>query len=142
MRPLGFGRSAPGSGTEAPVLLAPRDLGRLSLSWSSNFTSRELEQHLVQYPSASWWVPSINEYLIGGPWRHRDEITVIQELHSRQRNEDLVAALVAGCRERGQRLVVMLAQYEGRRETFYSRIGFDMLEHIITYELPRIPRPI
>ncbi len=142
MRPLGFGRMAQGNGTEPPAQLGPRDLGRLSLSWSSNFTSRELEQHLILHPGYSWWVPSINEYLIGGPWRHRDEITVLQELHARQRNEDLVASMVAGCRERGQRLVVMLDQYEGRRESFYTRIGFDMLQHIIIYELPRIPRPI
>ena len=35
---------------------------------------RELEQHLLTYPGLSWWVPSSSEYLIGGPWRHRDEI--------------------------------------------------------------------
>ena len=142
MRPLGFGRAAQGNGTEPPTPLGPRDLGKLSLSWSSNFSSRELEQHLILHPGHSWWVPSINEYLIGGPWRHRDEITVIQELHARHRNEDLVASLVAGCREREQRLVVMLDQYEGRRESFYTRLGFNMLQHIIIYELPRIPRPI
>lgn len=142
MRPLGFGRAVEGYGTEPPVPLEPRDLGRLSVSWSSNFTTRELEQHLILHPGTSWWVPSSNEYLIGGPWRHRDEITVIQELHARNRNEDLVAALVAGCRAREQRLVVMLDQYEGRRESFYTRLGFNMLQHIIIYELSRIPRPI
>lgn len=142
MRPLGFGRLARGRGTEPPTLLGPRDLGRLSLSWSSNFTTRELEQHLVLHPGTSWWVPSINEYAIGGPWRHRDEITVLQELHARQRDADLVAALVDGCRARGQRLVVMIDQYEGRRESFYTRLGFGLLQHIIIYELGRIPRPI
>jgi RimJ/RimL family protein N-acetyltransferase len=142
MRPIGFGRTASGSADEEPILLEPRDVHRLSLGWSSAFTTRELEQHLLTYPGRSWWIPSTNDYLIGGPWRHRDEIAVIQELNGRLRSEDLVAAMVQGCRERGLRLVVMLDQYEGRRDSFYSRIGFEMLQHIIIYELPRIPRGI
>lgn len=142
MRPIGFGRAASGSADEAPLLLEPRDVHRLSLGWSSAFTTRELEQHLLTYPGRSWWIPSTNDYLIGGPWRHRDEIAVIQELNGRLRSEDLVAAMVQGCRERGLRLVVMLDQHEGRRDSFYSRIGFEMLQHIIIYELPRIPRGI
>lgn len=142
MRPIGFNRSPNGAADEAPVPLGPRDVARLSLGWSSAFTARELEQHLLTYPGRSWWIPSSNDYLIGGPWRHRDEIAVIQELNGKLRSEDLVAAMVAGCRERGLRLVVMLDQYEGRRDSFYSRIGFEMLQHIIIYELPRIPRGI
>jgi ribosomal protein S18 acetylase RimI-like enzyme len=142
MRPIGFGRATSGSADEEPILLEPRDVHRLSLGWSSAFTTRELEQHLLTYPGRSWWIPSTNDYLIGGPWRHRDEIAVIQELNGRLRSEDLVAAMVQGCRERGLRLVVMLDQYEGRRDSFYSRIGFEMLQHIIIYELPRIPRGI
>jgi ribosomal protein S18 acetylase RimI-like enzyme len=142
MRPIGFGRSSNGAADEGPAPLGPRDLAHLSLGWSSSFTMRELEQHLLTHPGLSWWIPSSGEYLIGGPWRHRGEIAVIQELTGRLRNEELVAAMVAGSRKLGQRLVVMLDQYEGRRESFYSRIGFDLLQHIIIYELPRIPRPI
>ncbi len=142
MRPIGFGRSANEATNEVPMLLEPRDLARLSLGWSSSFTTRELEQHLLTYPGRSWWIPATNDYLIGGPWRHRDEIAVIQELNGRLHNDDLVAAMVNGCRVRGLQLVVMLDQAEGRRESFYSRIGFDLLQHIIIYELPRIPRGI
>jgi ribosomal protein S18 acetylase RimI-like enzyme len=142
MRPIGFGRATNGGASEPPVPLGPRDLARLSLGWSSAFTTRELEAHLVAHPGLSWWVPGGGEYLIGGPWRHRDEIAAIQELNGRLRSEDLVRAMVDGCRARGLRLVVMLDQYEGRRDSFYSRIGFDLLQHIIIYELPRIPRPV
>lgn len=142
MRPIGFSRAASGPADESPLPLEPRDVHRLSLGWSSAFTTRELEQHLLAYPGRSWWIPSSSDYLIGSPWRHRDEIAVIQELNGRLRSEELVAAMVQGCRERGLRLVVMLDQYEGRRDSFYSRIGFEMLQHIIIYELPRIPRGI
>ncbi len=142
MRPLGFNRAPHGSADETPVRLEPHDVSRLSLGWSSSFNARELEQHVLAYPGLSWWLPSGGEYLIGAPWRHRDEITVIQELSGRLRSEELVAALVAGCREQGQRLVVMLDQYEGRRDSFYGRIDFELLQHIIIYELPRLPRTI
>ncbi|HEY8598832.1 MAG TPA: hypothetical protein VIL85_10410, partial [Thermomicrobiales bacterium] len=80
MRPIGFGRATNGAADEVPVPLEPRDLARLSLGWSSAFTTRELEQHLLTYPGRSWWVPGGGEYLIGGPWRSRDEITSIGEL--------------------------------------------------------------
>ena len=142
MRPFGFGRATNGAADHAPALLEPRDLAQLSLSWSSAFTMRDLEQHLITNPGLSWWVPSSQEYLIGGPWRHRQEIVAIQELNGRLRNEDLVGAMVARCRERGHRLVVMLDQYETRREGFYTKIGFNLLQHIIIYELPRLPRQI
>jgi len=142
MRPIGFGRATNDAADEVPVPLEPGDLARLSLGWSSAFTTRELEQHLLTYPGRSWWVPGGGEYLIGGPWRSREEITSIQELNGKLRSEELVASLVESCRERGQRLVVMLDQYEGRRDSLYSRIGFEMLQHIIIYELPRVPRGI
>lgn len=142
MRPFGFGRAANDAAEQVPVPLAPRDLARFSLSWSSGFTMRDLEQHLLTSPGLSWWVPGGNEYLIGGPWRHRQEIVAVQELHGRQREPELVAALVAHCRAQGHRLVVMLDQFEGRRESFYARLGFARLQHIIIYELPRLPRHI
>ncbi|MGN6673182.1 MAG: GNAT family N-acetyltransferase [Thermomicrobiales bacterium] len=141
MNPIrGFGRAPQDPLNEAPARLEPRDLARLSLSWSSNYTTRDLEQHLLEHPGLSWWIPSLNEYLVGGPWRHRTEIVVIQELTARLRDEELVEALVAECRRRALPLVVMLDQYEIRRDSFYSRIGFALLQHIIIYELPRLPR--
>jgi ribosomal protein S18 acetylase RimI-like enzyme len=143
MTPLyGFHRpSAPApDATVAP--LQARDIGRLSLGWSSHYSPRELEQHLLEHPGMSWWVPATGEYLIGGPWRHRAEIAAVQELTARLQPEALVAAFTAGCRERGLDLAIMLDQHETRRESFYRRIGFDLLQEIIIYELPRLPRPI
>ena len=142
MRPFGFGRGANGAAEGPPVPLEPRDLSRFSLSWSSSFNARELEQHLLTNPGLSWWVPGNQEYLIGGPWRHRAEIVAIQELSARQRTEELVGALVAHCRRQGHRLVVMLDQFETPQGGFYARLGFDLLQHIIIYELPRLPRQI
>src|SRR5438874_12470356 len=94
MTPLyGFHRpSAPApDATVAP--LQARDIGRLSLGWSSHYSPRELEQHLLEHPGLSWWVPATGEYLIGGPWRHRAEIAAVQEPTARLQPEALVAAL-------------------------------------------------
>ncbi len=143
MNPIyGFGRPPQGAADATPVPLAAADSGRPRLSWGSGFTARELEQHLLAHPGLSWWVPDNGEYLIGGPWRHRAEIAVIQELTARLHTETLVAAFTLACRERGLRLAVMLDQHEGRPEEFYARIGLDLLQNIVIYELPRLPRPI
>ena len=122
--------------------LRPEDSGRLSLGWSSNFTPRDLEQHLRAHPGLTWWETASGEYLIGGPWRNRAEIAVVQELTTRLHTGALTAAFTAACREQGLRLVVILDQHEARPAEFYRRIGFDLLQQIIIYELPRLPRPV
>lgn len=131
----------PLSRPEVAPLLA-RDVSRLSRSWTSTFTTRDLEQHCLAHPGLSWWVPANGEYLIGGAWRHRAEIAVVQELRARLYSEALVDAYVAACRERDFALIVMLDQHEMRRDSFYARIGFDLIQEIIIYELPRLPRAI
>lgn len=142
MNLMNFGPRSPETADMTPVPLRSRDVDLLRLGWSSNFTARELEQHLREHPDLSWWVPANGEYLVGGPWRHRDEIAVIQELAARIHTTALVDAFTQRCRERGLRLVVMLDQHETRRESFYTRIGFDLLQNIVVYELPRLPRSI
>ncbi|HEX5501433.1 MAG TPA: GNAT family N-acetyltransferase [Thermomicrobiales bacterium] len=122
--------------------LRAEDAGRLGLGWSSNFSARELAQHLQAHPGLSWWVPATGEYLIGEPWRHRDEIAAIRELSARLHAGPLAAAFCAGCRERGDRLAVMVDQHEIRRDSFYQDLGFDLLQEILIYELRRLPRPI
>jgi ribosomal protein S18 acetylase RimI-like enzyme len=138
----GFGRP-PTPPPEAPVVpLEAPDVARLNLGWSSSYTPRELEEHVLAHPGLCWWSPALGEYLIGGPWRHRAEIAVIQELSARFYPEKLAEAFTAACRERGYALAVMLDQHETRRQGFYERIGFELLQEIIIYELPRLPRPI
>ena len=142
MNLINFGCPVRAAADATPVPLRSRDVDALHLGWSSAFSPRDLEEHLRRHPGLSWWVPANGEYLIGGPWRHRDEIAVIQELTARVRTEALVAAFTGACRERGLRLAVMLDQHESRREEFYARIGFDLLQEIVIYELPCLPRPI
>ena len=102
MRPIGFGRSSNGAADESPAPLGPRDLARLSLGWSSSFTMRELEQHLLTYPNLSWWIPSSGEYLIGGPWRHRNEIAVIEGYLPEKLGEaEILAAIDAAIGQTG-----------------------------------------
>lgn len=142
MKLMNFGPPARGTSDASPLPLRWQDVDSLRLGWSSAFSPRDLEEHLRAHPGLSWWVPANGEYLIGGPWRHRDEIAVIQELTGRIHTTALVDAFARGCRERGLRLVVMLDQHEMRRESFYAQIGFDLLQNIVVYELPRLPKPV
>lgn len=138
----GFYPPPPPTTDVTAVPLQPGDLTRFHPSWTSQFMPRELEQHLREHPGCSWWIPANGEYVIGGPWRHRAEIAAIQELRARLYPERLVAAFLAACRERGLRLVVMVDQPESRREPFYQRLGLEVVQEIVIYELPRLPRSI
>lgn len=138
----GFYPPPPSTTDVAAAPLHPADLARFQLSWTSQLMPRELEQRLLEHPGFSWWIPANGEYLIGGPWRHRAEIAAIQELRARLYPERLVEAFLATCRERGRRLVVMVDQPESRREPFYQRLGLEVVQEIVIYELPRLPQTI
>lgn len=122
------------------VPLTPEAATTLDLGWSSSFSNDQLRRHVERYAGLSWYVPATGEYLIGGPWRHRREIAVIQELRSRLAADRLVAAFTGACAAGGMRLAVLVDQHETRSESFYRHIGFESVQEIIVYELPRLPK--
>ena len=134
-------RPAPAPDASVTPLRA-EDATRLGLGWGSSFSARELAQHLRDYPGLPWWVPATGEYLIGEPWRHRDEIAAIREMSARLHQGPLADAFCAASRERGYRLAVMVDQHEIRRDSFYQELGFALMQEILIYELRRLPRPI
>lgn len=133
-------RDVPARGTVAP--LTPDVATTLDLGWSSSFTTEQLRLHVQQYPKLSWYVPETGEYLVGGPWRHRDEIVVVQELRSQLAADQLTATFTGACANSGKQLAVIVDQHEAHGAGFYQHIGFDSMQEIIVYELPRLPKTL
>lgn len=119
--------------------LTADDVPRLRLGWRNRHDVPEILRVLSSYPGRSVWAPLSGEFALVGPWRHRAEVAVVQELAAVRE----VPALIEGVAERGAdggaALVLMVELDERRRSSFYDRIGFDALDEVVAYELERPP---
>lgn len=118
--------------------LTPDDVDRLRPSWEARFTARDLRRITARRPHVSVWNVRTGEYLIGEPWRHRDEIVQVSELVGAASAHDLMLGFVECAMGAGCDLAVVSEYAERRRREFYEAAGFDLLEEIIIYELDRI----
>jgi ribosomal protein S18 acetylase RimI-like enzyme len=123
-------------------VLTPDDVGSLRLPWDGRFSLRDLTEVAGARPVLSVWNSRTGEYLLGGPWRRRSEISTILELSASASAFDLIDAFCTLSREQGVRLAVASEQVERRRREFYIGARFELIEEIIIYELGRVrPRP-
>ncbi|MCX7623849.1 MAG: GNAT family N-acetyltransferase [Thermomicrobium sp.] len=111
------------------------DLPRLRLKWGSRYNPQEVARLVREAPGLSLWAPATGEYVLAGPWRHREEIVVLHEISSGPHTYHLVDALAEHACARGKELLVMTHQYERRPFVFYERTGFELLEEILVYEM-------
>jgi len=111
------------------------DLPRLRLKWGSRYSVQEVAQLVRQAPGLSLWAPATGEYVLAGPWRHREEIVAVHELAAGSLTYHLLDALAEIARARGKELLVMTQQYERRPQVFYERSRFELLEEILVYEM-------
>jgi ribosomal protein S18 acetylase RimI-like enzyme len=115
--------------------LTPDDVKELRLGWRTRLHPDEILQILNVYPGRSVWAPETLEFAIAGPWRHRQEIANIQELSAVRHPEQLVEGIVDRARAGGAALVLSIELDETRRTNFYDRVGFSLVEEVITFDL-------
>lgn len=115
------------------------DAHRIRPGWTSRFDRPEIRNAVSQYPEISQWIPETGEYLIAGPWRHRDDISTVLELSAREGASDLLRSFASASADSGLELAMLSEHQEARNPRLYERAGFDLLEHIMIYELPVIP---
>src|SRR4051812_23384421 len=86
-----------GGSEDAPEIhpLTPALARTLRLPWTSRFTGSTLASHLRRAPGFGWVAPASAEYLVAEPWRHRDEIASLLELHGRRARAALVQRALA-----------------------------------------------
>jgi ribosomal protein S18 acetylase RimI-like enzyme len=119
------------------VSLRPEHVASLRLRGHRRSTVPAIRALVESYAERSVWVPATLEYALLAPWRHRDEIAVVQELSAVANAEALLAAAIERCRVAGTALLLVIEMEETRRPVFYQRAGLDPIEEVITYELDR-----
>lgn len=115
--------------------LTPADLPSLRLGWQSRLSGEEIARLLHAYPGRSVWAPATLEFAIVGPWRHRDEIAHVVDFAAARHPEALILNVVRRCDQRAAALVLLIELDETRRPSFYARVGFELIEEVVTYEL-------
>lgn len=121
----------------------PRPISReiaasLRIPWSSLLSRRELEEHVERYPSASWYVPGTNSYLVAGPWRRRDDIIEVLESHGDRLRPALWEALLRD----GAFGAVLVDPSEFRSAPdFYQARGVRPLEEVLVLRTSTLPGP-
>ena len=124
-------------------VLRPGDVAALRLGGYRRVGPAEVRALAESYPGRSVWAPESLEFALLAPWRHREEIAVVQELAAVRHAAALLAAAVERCRTADAALVLMIEMDETRRQSFYTRAGFDPIEQVITYELDGVrPAPV
>jgi ribosomal-protein-alanine N-acetyltransferase len=115
--------------------LQPADVARLRLGWWSRVDSGELVRLLERGPGASVWMPATHEYAIVAPWRHRDSIAHLVDLVAVRHPVELTHAAIERAGEAGARLFLVIEASDRRQGSFYERVGLQLLETVLSYEL-------
>jgi ribosomal protein S18 acetylase RimI-like enzyme len=119
--------------------LQPDDIRSLHLPWSSPFDNRTLADHVRAHPHRAFWLPQTGEYVVGEPWRHRDEITAVADIAARDHGDALVERLRCPDPAVGHELVVMTDFVGARQPGAYARLGLGLMQEVICYELRVVP---
>jgi ribosomal protein S18 acetylase RimI-like enzyme len=121
------------------VPLSESDAHHLNLGWTSRFDKPDIRTIVAQYPDLSRWIPETGEYLIAGPWRHRAEVASVLELSGREGAAELLRSFADAAAEAGKDLALLSEHQETRNPALYERAEFELLEHIMIYELQSVP---
>ncbi|MGI8586428.1 MAG: GNAT family N-acetyltransferase [Chloroflexia bacterium] len=131
-------------GGDSPAVrpLTSADVPALRLPWDSRFTPKRLAAHLARHPDLGWVNPESGEYIVAEPWRHRQEITSLLEVHARSGRGTLLTRAADDLRAAGARLL-LLPDGEGlTAPRLYAGHGFARLERIVHYQLLAGPQAV
>ena len=79
------------------------------------------------------------QYVVSGPWRHRDDIAELIEASRGGQREALIDGLSRELKQKGYRLLVLDYSVESNDPTFYRQGDFRLIERILEYERPTCP---
>lgn len=110
--------------------------------WASRIDINELDRTLATFPGRSTWIPDVDEVLVVGPWRNRDDIAAVAQVSAVRRLDELIAASREASFRLGADAFVMPEWNETRKEQFYERNGLALLEEVISFEIDaRVSQP-
>lgn len=129
-------------GDESIRPLRAEDVPALRLREAKRLSAAAVRALVTDYPDRSVWLPETLEYVVLAPWRHRREISLLQEIAAVANSDALVAAAIAASRRAGDTLTLAIDMDEIRPPGFYDRAGLARLEDIITYDLAVTSGPL
>src|SRR5688572_700891 len=134
---------APARQTRAPQLsiqtLEPDDIPMLRLPGLRG--AQALRREIERYPGRSVWAPATLEFAVVSPWRNRPEIACVSELVAVRHTESLLREAFDRCAAHGDDLLLAIELESQRSPTVYERAGMQLLEEVITYEIPAPREP-
>lgn len=128
--------------------LVPADVPALRLPWSSRFNPASLAAHVTRYPDQAWVHPDSGDYLVAEPWRRRDEIAGVVEIHARRARGALLDRAAADLGAAGQRVLLLPEGEAAGPGRVAAAHGFQRLERVVYFQLqglggmPVVTRPL
>lgn len=117
----------------AVLTLDPDDVAALRLP--SARSSRAMREALLRHPGRSVWTPTTLEFALLGPWRHRPEVSHVEDIAAVRYTESLLRAAFERCVEAGDELMLAIDLETYMGPSRFERAGLELLEEVITYEL-------
>jgi ribosomal protein S18 acetylase RimI-like enzyme len=121
-----------------PVPLLVEDLEQLRGRWRGMADLGSFERAILARPGRSFWLPQTSEFVIVGPWRHRDEIDCVQMMSAPRNPYSLLRCSLEASKELGAEALVVTEWAETRPSEFYGRIGLKHLESVIAFQLTQL----
>lgn len=118
-----------------PQPLTHEAIARHRFDWASRLDINELDRTLSVFPGRSFWIPSDDELLVVSPWRNRDDIATVAQISAIRRLEDLIDAARSASFRLGSHAFVMPEWNETRNPRFYERLGLELMESVISFEM-------
>ncbi len=122
--------------------LTPDDVPQLRLGLRSMIDSHEVLGVLRRHPGRSVWEAQGREFAVVAPWRHRDDISSLHRWTAVRAASALLQGAAERCRVAGDDLLLVMELDDVRSARFYERVGFELLQEVITYELPGRATPV
>ena len=106
----------------------------------SRFDGRLLADHVRRLPSMAFSSADGRQYVVSGPWRHRDDIAELIEASRGALRPELVEAVADSLVRIGYRLLILDYSVEANDPAFFRGAQFQLVERILEYE--RFEAPI
>lgn len=120
-------------------VLRPSDVDSIRIPWDARYTRSEIEELAGQEPGLSLWNRRTGGYLLGGRWRHRNEIANVIDINGPSIAVELLKVFVWRTTELKFELAIVAEYSERRRESYYAAASLEPIEDIVIYELGRLP---